>query len=110
AVLASLPAVALYAVLVVRPRRRDRDLRGLVYLAVPLGLFATFGPPDYEQSQLMVGIVACTAVAVIVGAIASLPTDPRVALAGAVFVTWLGIDLIGRGDAPIVAMLTLAAP
>src|SRR6185503_8740008 len=50
-------AVALYAVLVLRPRRRERDLRGLVYLAVPLGLFATFGPPNYEQSPLMIGIV-----------------------------------------------------
>jgi hypothetical protein len=110
AALASLPSVALYAVLVVWPRRRERDLRGLVYLAIPLGLFATFGPPDYEQSPLMTAIVACAAVAVVVGAIAALPTDPRVALAGAVFVSWLVIDLIGRGDAPIVAMLTLAAP
>jgi hypothetical protein len=110
AALASLPAVALYAVLVVRPRRRERDLRGLVFLAVPLGLFATFGPPTYEQSPLMIGIVACAAVAMIVGAIAALPTDPRVALAGAVLVTWLGIDAIGKGGAPIVAVLTLGAP
>jgi hypothetical protein len=110
AVLASLPAVALYAVLVVRPRRRDRDLSGLVYLAIPLGLFATFGPPDYEQSQLMIGIVACAAVAVIAGAIIALPTDPRVALAGAVFVTWIGIDAIVKGAAPIGAVLTLGAP
>ena len=58
----------------------------------------------------MIGIVACAAVAVIVGAIAALPTDPRVALAGAVFVTWLGIDAIGKGGAPIVAVLTLGAP
>ncbi|HEY6889811.1 MAG TPA: hypothetical protein VI300_18570 [Solirubrobacter sp.] len=110
AALASLPSVALYAVLVVRPRRRERDLRGLVYLAVPLALFATFGPPTYEQSSLMIGIVVCSAAAVIVGAIIALPTDPRVALAGAVFVSWAGIDAIAKGGAPIAAVLTLGAP
>ncbi len=110
AALASLPSVALYAVLVVWPRQRERDLRGLAYLVIPLGLFATFGPPDYEQSPLMIGIVVCAAVALIIGAIVALPTDPRVALAGAVFVTWLGIDLIGKTGAPIVAVLTLGAP
>ncbi len=48
--------------------------------------------------------------AVVVYAIAALPTDPRVALAGAVFLTWGGIEAFAKNGNPIVAVLMLAAP
>jgi hypothetical protein len=108
--LASAFPVALFVVLVARPRRRRPDARGLVYLVVPLTLFAAFGPPDYEQSPLLHGLVLIAALAVIVAAIAALPTDPRLALAGAVLVSAVGIDVTGEGAPALAVALILSAP
>ena len=85
--LASAIPVALFVVLVVRPRQRRPKARGLVYLVVPLTLFATFGPPNYEQSSLLHGLVLIAALVVILAAIAALPTDPRPALAVALILS-----------------------
>ncbi len=108
--LASAFPVALFGVLVARPRQRRPDARRLVYLAVPLTLVATFGPPDYLQSPLLRAFVLVAAVAVVVVAIAALPTDPRLALAGAVLLTAVGAGVTGKGPIVVAVALILSAP
>lgn len=80
----TLPSVACFAVLVVAPRRRARDPRRLAWLLVPVTLVATLGPPDYDQSPLLLALVAVAVVLVVVYALATLPVDPRIAIAGAI--------------------------
>ena len=53
----TLPSIACFAVLLLAPRRRRVDLRGLAWLVVPATLVATLGPPNYEQSPLLKAIV-----------------------------------------------------
>jgi amino acid transporter len=100
--------VACFAVLALAPRRRPSDLRGLGWLVVPATLVATLGPPKYEQSPLLLAIVAIAAILVVVYAIAMLSTDPRVAIAGAVPLSSLGLGVTGSA-ADAVALLFLAA-
>jgi hypothetical protein len=102
-VAATLPSLTCFAVLALAPRRRASDVRGLAWLLVPATLVLAFGPPQPDQSPLLVAFVAVTALLVVVYALAMLSTDPRIAIAGAVPLTMLGI---GAGA---VAM-ALAAP
>jgi len=92
-VVATLPPVACLAVLVAAPRRRRLDLRGLAWLVVPATLVSTFGPPTYEQSALLLAAVVIATLLVIAYGIAMLTTDPRVAIAGAVALTTLGLGV-----------------
>jgi hypothetical protein len=101
----SLPSVACFAVLVLAPRRRAPDLRGLGWLVVPATLVATLGPPKYEQSPLLLAIVAIATILVVVYAIAMLTTDPRVAIAGAVPLSSLGLGAAADG----IALVFIAA-
>jgi len=102
--------VALFVVLVARPRRRRPDARRLVYLAVPLTLLATFGPPNYEQSPLLLGLVLVATCAVAAVALVALPTDPRLALAGAAILTGLGTGVTDKGEVAVAVALILCAP
>ena len=97
----TLPSAACFVVLVVAPRRRAPDLRRLAWLVVPLTLVATFGPPQYDQSALLLVLVAVAVLLVVVYALATLATDPRMAIAGAV-----PLLTVSAGSA---ALLTLAA-
>lgn len=80
----TLPSVACFAVLAVAPRRRALDPRRLAWLLVPATLVATFGPPQYDQSPLLLALVTIVVVLVVVYALATLPSDPRIAIAGAI--------------------------
>lgn len=104
----SLPSIACFATLVACPRRRARDPRGLAWLVVPATLVAALGPPKDDQSPLLLAIVAIAAVLVVVYAIAMLATDPRVAIAGAVPLSALGLGVAHTG-ADAAAVLVLAA-
>jgi hypothetical protein len=95
------PSVACFAVLATAPRRRDPDPRRLAWLVVPATLVATFGPPEYDQSAVLLALVAIVVALVVVYALATLATDPRIAIAGAV-----PLLTISAGSAPV---LTLAA-
>jgi hypothetical protein len=103
----SLPSIVCFAVLVIAPRKRELDLRGLAWLVIPATLVATLGPPKYEQSPLLLAVVAVAAILVVVYAVAMLPTDPRVAIAGAVPLSAVGLGVPGAGDG--VALLVIAA-
>jgi hypothetical protein len=97
----TLPSVACFAVLVVAPRRRAPDPRRLAWLLVPVTLVATFGPPQYDQSSLLLALVAIAVLLVVVYALATLATDPRIAIAGAI-----PLGTVAAGSA---ALLTLTA-
>jgi hypothetical protein len=107
---ASALAVGCFGVLVARPRRRRPDARRLVYLAVPLTLVATFGPPSYDQNPPLLGFVLVSAIVVTVGAIAALATDPRIALAGAVMLTATGVGATGKAPIAVAVALIASAP
>jgi hypothetical protein len=98
--LATLPSAACFAVLIMAPRRRPRDLRRLAWLIVPATLVIALGPPSYDQSPLLLGLIAIAALLVVLYALATLTTDPRVAIAGAVVLTTLGA---GAGPALVPA-------
>ena len=100
----TLPSAACFLVLLVAPRRRAPDLRRLAWLIVPATLVAALGPPKYDQSPLLLAIVAIAALLVVLYAIATLPTDPRVAIAAAVPLSSLGL-----GPPGVVSLLFVAA-
>jgi hypothetical protein len=100
----TLPSVACFTVLAVAPRRRAPDPRRLAWLLVPVTLVATFGPPDYDQSPLLLTLVAIGAVLVAAYAIATVAIDPRIAIAGAV-----PLSTIALGTRPG-TLLALMAP
>ena len=98
----TLPSVACFAVLVVAPRRRAPDPRRLAWLLVPVTLVATFGPPQYDQSPLLLALVAVVVVFVVVYALATLPIDPRIAIAGAI-----PLLIVAGGSAVVLALAAL---
>jgi hypothetical protein len=102
--------IACFCVLVLAPRRRSPDLRRLGWLVVPLTLVLTLAPPNDERSPLLVAYVALGAVLVTAFALAALPTDPRLAIAGAVAVSNLGVAVVAiNHDGSLVPRLLLAA-
>jgi hypothetical protein len=103
-----LPVVC-FAVMLLAPRRRGRDLRRLVWLVAPGTLVATLGPPPADQSPLLLAYVAVTAILVIVLAAAMLPTDPRLAIAAAVPATYVGMQVLGHSKPDLVVVVFLAA-
>jgi hypothetical protein len=100
----TLPPVACFSILVIAPRRRARDPRRLAWLLVPVTLVATLGPPDYDQSPLLLAVVTIAAVLVAAYAVATVIVDPRVAIAAAV-----PLSTIALGTRPG-AVLALTAP
>jgi len=104
-----LPVVC-FCVLVLAPRRRAPDPRRLAWLLVPATLVAAAGPPPGEASPLLVAGVLLAALVVVVAAVALLPTDPRLAIAGAVSVSNLGIAVVViNHDGSLVPRLLVAA-
>jgi len=106
----SLPSIVCFATLVVFPRRRARDPRGLAWLLVPVTLVVALGPPKDDQSPLLLAFVALAAILVVVYAIAMLATDPRVAIAGAVPLSSLGLGVTHTGAEPFAVVVLMVAP
>ena len=88
------------------PRRRPVDVRGLAWLVVPAGLAAAFGP---STGGLPVVVVALAALLTVGAAAAMLPTDPRLAIAGALPVTCLGLAVAGHPGTSTVGVAVLIA-
>ena len=104
-----LPIVC-FCVLVLAPRRRAADPRRLAWLLVPATLVAAAGPPPGEASPLLVACVLLAVLLVVVAAVALLPTDPRLAIAGAMSLTNLGIAVVAiNHDRTFMPRLFLAA-
>jgi hypothetical protein len=104
-----LPVVC-FCVLVILPRPRAPDLLRLAWLLVPVTLVAAAGPARGEASPLLVAGVLIAALLVVVVAVALLPTDPRLAIAGAMPLSNLGIAVVAiNHDRTFVPRLFLAA-
>jgi hypothetical protein len=112
ALLAALVPVTCFAVLVAAPRRGAPDVRRLAWLLVPVALAAVLGPPPWEQNGVLVAFVALAALATVAAAIVLLPTDPRLAIAGAVPLSDLGIGVLGHPGAasPVLLAVLATAP
>lgn len=109
-VAAEVVPVLCFAAMVLAPRRRAPDLAGLAWLVVPVVLVATCAPPSGERNPLLLAAVAIAALLAVAFAVAMLPTDPRLALAGAVGLSDLAVAVVGiNHDASTVACLALAA-
>jgi hypothetical protein len=99
-----------FCVMVFVPRRRAPDPRRLAWLLVPATLVATAGPAPGETSPVLLACVLLAALLVVVVAVALLPTDPRLAIAGAVSLSNLGIAVVAiNHDSSLVAILFVAA-
>jgi hypothetical protein len=104
-----LPAVC-FAAMVLAPRRRGPDLSGLAWLVVPVALVATCAPPNDERNPLLLAMVVAALLLFVVFALAMLPTDPRLAIAGAVGLSDLAVAVVGiNHDTSVVACAFLAA-
>lgn len=104
-----LPALC-FAVMVIAPRRRGVDPRRLAWLAVPVALVIAVGPARDEQNPLLLATVALAAILGVAFALAMLPTDPRMAIAGAVGLSDLAVAVVGiNQDTSVIAFLALAA-
>lgn len=104
-----LPVIC-FGAMVLAPRRRALDLRRLAWLVVPAALVLTLGPPNDEQNLLLLAAGTLAALVVVLVAVAALPTDPRLAIAGAVPLSNLGIVVVGiNHDTSVPARLFLAA-
>jgi hypothetical protein len=97
-------------VMLLAPRRRSPDPRRLAWLVVPATLVLTLGPPSGERSPVLLAYVALAAIGVAVFALAILPTNPRIAIAGAVSLSNLGLAIAAiNHDTSVPAFLFLAA-
>jgi hypothetical protein len=104
-----LPILCLVALLVV-PRRRDLDLRRLAWLAVPAGLIVALGPRAATENPALVLAILAGVAGAVAFALAMLPADPRVAIAGAVPLSNLAIAVMtSHHDMSVVALVWLAA-
>jgi hypothetical protein len=90
-----LPIVC-FCVMVLAPRRRTTDLCRLAWLILPAALVLTLGPPHGEQSPLLLAYVALGAILATAFALAMLPTDPRMAIAGAVSLSTVGLSIVAH--------------
>ena len=104
-----LPALC-FAAMVLAPRRRRPELSGLAWLVVPVVLVVTCAPPDDERNPLLLATVVLALLAFVAFALAMLPTDPRMAIAGAVGLSDLAVAVVGiNHDTSALAYLFLAA-
>jgi hypothetical protein len=104
-----LPVIC-FCVMVLAPRRRAPDPRRLAWLLVPATLVATAGAPRDEASPLLLACVLLAASLAVVVAVAMLPTDPRLAIAGALSLSNLGIAVVAiNHDGSLVPRLFVAA-
>lgn len=99
--------LACFATMVVAPRRESPRLSRLVYLLVPAGLVAVAGPP---VGGLPVLIVVGAALGVTAYAALMLPADPRLAIAGAIPTTALGLEALHHSPGLFPLVLVAAAP
>ena len=107
---AELVPVLCFAAHGLRAAPASPDLAGLAWLVVPVVLVATFAPPNGERNPLLLAAVALAALLAVVFAVAMLPTDPRLALAGAVGLSDLRGGLLAmHHDAPALAYLAASA-
>jgi hypothetical protein len=105
----ALPIVC-FCVMVLAPRRRATDLRRLGWLIVPATLVLTLAPPNGERSPLLLAYVVLGAILLTAFALAMLPTDPRLAIAGAISLSTLGVAVvIHHHDAAAPATVFVAA-
>jgi hypothetical protein len=87
-----LPLVC-FTALLLAPRRRAPDPERLGWLLVPGGLLMLFGP-GVGNSPVLFGAVVLGVLALMAFAVVLLPTDPRLAIAGAVPLTNLAIAVV----------------
>jgi hypothetical protein len=104
-----IPAVC-FTVMVLAPRRRAPDLHRLAWLVLPVVLVLLFGPRDNGQNPILVAGVLLAVILVVAFALSMLPTDPRMAIAGAVPLSNLAIAVVCTDhDTSVLAWLTAAA-
>jgi len=98
--------VVCYTVLILAPRRRALDLRRLAWLGATGWLVAAYGPHD--GSGPITVIVSAAAILLMLADIATLPTDPRLAIACALPASYVGLMVVGKPVLP--AWLLLVVP
>jgi len=106
-----LPAVC-FVVMVLAPRARPVDVRRLAWLAVPAALALVLGPRGNGENPMLLALVVLAALVVVTAALALLPTDPRMAIAGAVPVSSVALAAasVHHDGSAIVVLAVAAAP
>jgi hypothetical protein len=83
-----------FLVLLAAPRRRSLDARRLLWFAVPAALAFTVGHGQSSASLIWLPVVLIVAAA----AVLMLPTDPRLAVAATLPITYIGAQKAFRAD------------
>jgi hypothetical protein len=105
----ALPIIC-FAVMLLAPRRRTPDPRRLAWLIVPAVLVLSFGPRNNDQNAILIAGILLTVILVIAFAVSMLPTDPRLAIAGAVPLSTVAISVVSiNHDTSALAWLFVAA-
>jgi hypothetical protein len=99
--------LACFAVMILAPRAEPVQPRRLAYLLVPAGLAVVFGS---HAGGLPVVVVLAAATGVVAYVALMLPADPRLAIAGAIPTTALGLGALDHGAALPALLLVAAAP
>ncbi len=87
-----------FAVLVAAPRQRALDPRRLAWLAVTAALVVAYGP--WHGTEVITAVVSLAAVGLMLAALMTIVTDPRLAIACALPATYVALMAAGKHALP----------
>lgn len=99
--------VLCFVVLILAPRRRGLDPRRLAWLATTAALVIAYGR-GYEMPLITI-IVSLAAIGLMVAAVLTIPSDPRLAIACAMPATYVALMVAGK-HAPAAWLLLVGPP
>jgi hypothetical protein len=99
--------LACFIVLILAPRRRGLDPRRLVWLAATAALVGAYG--HWPGTGAITVVVSCAAVVLMLAAVLTIRSDPRLAIACALPATYVALMVAGK-DALPAWLLLLGAP
>jgi hypothetical protein len=96
-----------FTVLILASRRRGLDPRRLAWLAATAALVRAYG--HWHATELITATVRAAAVMLMVAAVLTIPSDPRLAIACALPATYVALMVAGKPALPA-GLLLLGAP
>jgi hypothetical protein len=96
-----------FTVLILAPRRRGLDPRRLAWLAATAALVGAYG--HWHATELITATVRAAAVMLMVAAVLTIPSDPRLAIACALPATYVALMVAGKPALPA-GLLLFGAP
>jgi hypothetical protein len=99
--------LACFAILILAPRRRGLEPRRLAWLAAVAALVGAYG--HGHGLELVTAVVSCAAIALMLAAVLTIGSDPRLAIACALPATYVALMIAGKPALPA-WLLLIGAP